>query len=85
MPDMQFIAHPILRLRQVLAATGHSRSTIYAYIASGLWPRPVILGARAVGWPAAEVAALTAARIAGKTEQEIRALVAGLVAARASC
>lgn len=46
------------------------------------WPRPVRLGERAVGWPASEVAALNAARIAGKTDQEIRALVVKLEAAR---
>ena len=34
------------------------------------------LGGRAVGWPAHEVAALNAARIAGKPDAEIRALVA---------
>ena len=46
--------------------------------------RPVSLGARAVGWPAHEVDALNAARIAGKPETEIHALVAKLEAARAS-
>jgi prophage regulatory protein len=42
----------------------------------------VSLGARAVGFPAGEVAALNAARIAGKTDTEIRALVAELTASR---
>ena len=36
------------------------------------------LGARAVGWPAGEVSAVNAARIAGRTDDEIRALVARL-------
>lgn len=35
-----------------------------------------------VGWPACEVDALIVARIAGKTDEEIRALVAKLEAAR---
>jgi prophage regulatory protein len=35
-----------------------------------------------VGWPAHEVAALNAARIAGKADAEIRALVTHLEAAR---
>jgi prophage regulatory protein len=47
-----------------------------------LWPKAVSLGPRAVGWHAAEVAALNAARIAGRTDDEIRALVAHLEAAR---
>lgn len=72
----------ILRRKQVEAETGYSRSTIYLRIAQGLWPKQVSLGARAVGWPAGEVDALNAARIAGKTDAEIRALVLRLEAAR---
>lgn len=72
----------ILRRRQVESESGYSRSTIYLRIAQGLWPKQVSLGARAVGWPAAEVDALNAARIAGKTDVEIRALVLRLEAAR---
>lgn len=72
----------ILRRRQVQAESGYSRSTIYLRIQQGLWPKPVKLGARAVGWPAREVASLNAARIAGKSDTEIRELVAKLQAAR---
>ena len=72
----------ILRRKQVQAETGYSRSTIYLRIAQGLWPKPVSLGARAVGWPAAEVASLNAARIASQSDEEIRALVARLEASR---
>lgn len=72
----------ILRRKQVEAETGYSRSTIYLRIAQGLWPKQISLGARAVGWPAGEVEAVNAARIAGKTDAEIRALVLRLEAAR---
>ncbi len=65
----------ILRRKRVQAVSGYSRSTIYLKISQGLWTKPVSLGARAVGWPAYEVAALNRARIAGKTDPEIRALV----------
>ena len=68
----------ILRRKQVQIETGYSRSTIYLRITQGLWPKPVSLGARAVGWPAGEVAAVNAARIAGKSDDEIRALVVTL-------
>jgi len=51
-------------------------------ISNGVFTHPVSLGARAVGWPAHEVAALNAARIAGKPETEIRELVAKLESAR---
>ncbi len=72
----------ILRRKQVESLTGYSRSTIYLRISQGLFVRPVSLGARAVGFPAGEVDALNAARIAGKSEAQIRALVAALEAAR---
>lgn len=74
----------ILRRKQVEAECGLSRSTIYLRITQGLWSRPVSLGARAVGWPAGEVATLNAARIAGKTNDEIRSLVVKLESARAT-
>lgn len=77
-----YLAATILRRKQVEAETGYSRSTIYLRIAQGLFIKPVSLGARAVGFPAGEVAALNAARIAGKNDSDIRALVAKLQAAR---
>lgn len=72
----------ILRLPNVKACTGLSRSTIYLRIAQGLWTKQVNLGPRCVGWPENEVAALNAARISGKTDEQIRALVVKLEAAR---
>jgi prophage regulatory protein len=76
------MTHTILRLPAVKSATGLSRSTLYLRISHGVFTHPVSLGGRAVGWPAHEVAALNAARIAGKPDAEIRALVAQLEAAR---
>ena len=72
----------ILRLPVVKSTSGLSRSSPYARIADHLWPKPVNLGGRAVGWPASEVAAINAARIAGKSNNEVRQLVADLEAAR---
>ena len=74
----------ILRRRQAEAASGYRRSTIYLRIRQGLWTRPVHLGARAVGWPAHEIEALNSARVAGKSDEEIRRLVAQMEAARDS-
>ena len=74
--------HTILRLPTVKATTGLSRSTIYQRIADGSFPKPVSLGARAVGWPEREVAAINSARIAGKADEEIRTLVVELETAR---
>jgi len=42
----------------------------------------VSLGGRAVGWPAHEVAALNTARIAGRSDAEVRDLLVKLEAAR---
>ena len=53
-----------LRLPEVLARTGLSRSTIYVRLDQGRFPRPVSLGARAVGWIESEVAEWMRARIA---------------------
>lgn len=74
----------ILRRKQVEADTGYSRSTIYLRITQGLFPRPVRLGLRAVGWPAREIAAMNQARVAGKSDVDLRELVAKLEAARTS-
>ena len=44
-----------LRLPEVQGRTGLSRSTIYVRLSEGRFPRPVSLGARAVGWIEGEV------------------------------
>ena len=72
----------IYRLPAVKFESGYSRSTIYLRIAQGLWTKQVSLGPRCVGWPRDEVSALNAARIAGKSDEEIRTLVVKLEGAR---
>lgn len=75
----------ILRMPGVKAKTGHkSHATIYGAIKAGLFTKPVQIGMRSVGWPEAEVQAINSARIAGKSETEIRALVVQLHAKRTS-
>jgi len=76
------MTHTILRLPAVKAATGLSRSTLYLRIEQKMFTHPVSLGGRAVGWPAHEVAALNAARIAGKPDEAVRELVTKLESAR---
>ena len=53
-----------LRLPEVMARTGLSRSTIYLRVAAGCFPQPVSLGGRAVGWIEAEVDEWVRERIA---------------------
>ncbi|RYZ88599.1 MAG: AlpA family phage regulatory protein [Proteobacteria bacterium] len=72
----------ILRLPAVLRERGRSRSAHYQDIHNQLFTKQVYIGPRSVGWPEHEVLALNAARIAGKTDDEIRALVMKLEAAR---
>jgi prophage regulatory protein len=49
------MTNAFLRLPQVKARTGLSRSSIYQRAAEGTFPRPVHLGARAVGWVEADI------------------------------
>lgn len=74
----------ILRMPAVKAETGHrSHASIYNAIRAGLFTKPVPIGERSVGWPDGEVKAINDARIAGKSQAEIRALVQRLHAKRA--
>ena len=59
-----------------------SNSTVYAHVEAGSLTSPVKIGLRASGWPEHEADAINAARIAGKTEDEIRELVKILMAKR---
>ena len=52
----------ILRRDLVQERTGLSRSTIYAMMAAGSFPKPIPLGLRAVGWAESEINAWLEAR-----------------------
>ncbi len=66
----------ILRMPSVKAKAGHrSDASIYNAIRAGLWTTGVAIGKRAKGWPDYEVDAINAARVAGKTDAQIRELV----------
>lgn len=56
----------LLRLKQVLAATGKSRSSIYA---DASFPKPISIGARSVAWLEDEVAAWVSERIAQRDQR----------------
>lgn len=71
------------RIESVKAETGHrSHASIYTQVREGLFTKPVPIGERSVGWPSYEVQAINAARIAGKSKDEIRELVNRLHAKR---
>lgn len=79
---MQTKSLRILRTPEVRTIRGRSNSSHYNDIKAELFTQPVHIGPNAVGWPEHEVMALQAARIAGKSDDEIRALVRELHAAR---
>lgn len=47
----QILRRPVMENR-----TGLSRSTIYAMISEGTFPKPIRLGKRAVGWTETDIA-----------------------------
>lgn len=57
------MSNVILRLPQVKQRVGLSRSSIYLAISLETFPRPVRLGARAVGWLENEIDAWLRSRI----------------------
>jgi prophage regulatory protein len=73
----------LLRLNSMREATGLSRATIYSRVQAGLLPKPIKHGERISVWPSNEIDAITKATIAGKSSDEIRALVADLQRQRA--
>lgn len=62
--------------------TGKARTTLYRNIQEGLFPKPVQIGGDRVAWPSNEIEALNKARMANKTDDEIRAMIIDLEAAR---
>ena len=70
-------------MSEVKAETGHrSHASIYSAIKAGLFTTGVAIGQRSRGWPSDEVKAINAARIAGKSQAELRELVSRLHAKR---
>ena len=52
---MQHPMNKLLRLPQVKSATGLSKSTIYARIAEGAFPKQIPLGPRLVVWVESDI------------------------------
>jgi len=64
-----------ISLKQLLDYRARSRSSHYRDIEQGLFTKPVKLGTRSVVWPVLELEILSAARVAGCPEKEIKQLV----------
>ena len=72
-----------LRIRELLARRGLSRSSHFRDIEAGLWPPPITIGPRCSVYPEHEADLILRAQVAGATADEIRTLVQQLVTARA--
>lgn len=54
---------PMIRLRELCTLVGRARATIYRDMQAGTFPRPVVLGPNARGWPLSEIERWQAERI----------------------
>lgn len=72
----------LVRERERRQLTGIPTSTWYELIDRGLAPPGVRLGKQSVAWPESELATLNAARIAARSDDEIRKIVHRMVDAR---
>ena len=72
----------IERKPAVLNRTGMSHATLYRRISEGLFPPGITLGNRSVGWLAHEVDTMLKAFAAGKTTEELQAVVKALIEKR---
>jgi prophage regulatory protein len=72
----------LIRKPELLERFGFSKTTLHTKISKEQFPPPIALGDRAVAWPSHELDLILSAMVAGKSDDEMRALVADLVAQR---
>lgn len=53
----------VMRLPEVMQATGYKRSSIYELMQKGTFPQAKSIGGRAVGWSSVEIQAWVDARL----------------------
>ena len=58
----------VIKLKDVIDTTGLSKSSIYAYMARGDFPKPIQLGPRAVAWIEEEVQAWLFEKVAHRNQ-----------------
>lgn len=72
----------LIKKPEVLQLTAKSNTTLYSDIKLGLMTPPVPIGENSVAWPEHEINAINSARVAGKSKDELRTIVADLVKQR---
>jgi prophage regulatory protein len=63
----------LLRIQEVIARTGLSRSLLYSQVQAGKFPAPVRVGERSSAWVDTEVARWIEERIAARAQRTERA------------
>lgn len=71
----------LLSLPQVQTRTDSCKAMLYQYVREGLFPPPTKVGRKSV-WPEHEVEAIVTARVGGASDDQVRSLVAKLIADR---
>lgn len=69
----------LIKNTEARSVLGIGNTSFYEQIKAGLIPPPVKLGVHSVAWPKHEIQAMVAARIAGQSDEEIKALVKQLI------
>lgn len=67
------MARRFLRLPDVISRVGYSRPSIYLKMSRGEFPRPISLGARAVGWLESDIEAWIAQRVEASLGDHVEA------------
>jgi prophage regulatory protein len=70
------------KVNRLMDERAQSRSGVYAAAKDGLLTKPIKIGPRASAWPSEEVQTIARAQVAGWSDDQIRALVRQLEAAR---
>jgi len=74
--------YKLSRKPRIKDITGMSNTALHTQIKEGVFPPPISIGDRAVAFVDSEINAVLAARIAGKSKDEIKVIVAHLVEQR---
>jgi prophage regulatory protein len=76
---MHYINLKVIRKPEACNLAGLSNTSLFEQTRKGIFPPPISLGARAVGFISHEVQTVLAARSIGKSDDEIRLIVKALI------
>jgi prophage regulatory protein len=76
---MQSTNLKVIRKPEACNLAGLSNTTLFEQTRAGIFPPPISIGARAVGFIEHEIQVVLAARSIGKSNEEIRSIVTALI------